>query len=799
MTTEILPYQRLRGMGKNYQRTKVKHDFKSLLTKNHSILLPLAFMLGRASLVGGLMPFGTVLYASTLGINANRVLVAVFIMLGMITGGAKEQVYITLASMLLFNAINIPFKSSKSKLTFRHAVIGFISVIIPEMVTVYLQGFLLYDFLRALFHGFIVFTLIFIFRNAMPVLNLKKGHIINNEEMISIAIVAALAISGLADLQVLGIAFKNVICILVILAFSYKCGPGVGSAVGVTVGLIVSMSTTSSPLIIASYAFCGLLSGVLRQLGKVGSCLGFVLGNAILTIYLNGSVEVLIYLKEIILAIFVFMLVPQKTIEKLAAIIDTSMEVHPDKKSYSLRIKEITVEKLNKFSRAFKELAKTFSEISETSVVANKQDISSLFDRVADKVCKDCSLCMHCWDRNFYNTYQVMFKVVEKLDSKGRIEGSDIPEYFLERCERIEDFVKSINNVYELFKVDMVWKNKIGESRGLVSQQLDGLSKVISDLATEINVDVHFKGEVEDTLVMELNRAGVKVNEAIVYENKCGKYEISISVKGCGGKRSCVTTIEKRTSEIVGRKMVKESNDCYQDYKSGLCTLKLVEEEAFKVTTGVAKASKNNGMVSGDNYTFMNTDEGKYVVALSDGMGSGQSAATQSKATISLLEQLMESGFDKDTTVKLINSILVLKSSEDSFATIDLSVVDLYNGEVEFVKIGTVPTFIKRPQKVDIIKSASLPAGILSNIEMEIVHKKVDSGDFLIMITDGILDSFKKESDDEKEFQSFLQEIKSANPQEIADIILDKAYKNCDGKPVDDMMVVVSKVWKRVS
>jgi len=125
------------------------------------------------------------------------------------------------------------------------------------------------------------------------------------------------------------------------------------------------------------------------------------------------------------------------------------------------------VERLNNFARAFEELSKTFSEISQTKIVAGKQDISSLFDRVADKVCKDCSLCLHCWDRNFYNTYQVMFKIVENLEKKGWIDESDIPEYFMERCERIGEFVRQVNNVYELFKVDMVWKNRIGESRGL--------------------------------------------------------------------------------------------------------------------------------------------------------------------------------------------------------------------------------------------------------------------------------------------------------------------------------------------
>jgi len=593
---------------------------------------------------------------------------------------------------------------------------------------------------------------------------------------------------------------KNVMCIFVVLVFAYKCGPGVGAAIGVTVGLIVSMSTAATPLVIGSYAFCGLLSGVLRNLGKAGSGLGFVMGNAVLTLYLNGSTEVIIYLQEIITAVAGFLLIPQKIIELVAGGFSRNADIYPDKRSYSLRIKEITVEKLNKFSKAFKELSKTFSEISETKVAADKNDISSLFDSVADKVCKDCSLCLHCWDRSFYNTYQVMFKIVEKLEEKGRVEEADIPGYFIDRCERINDFVQSVNNIYELFKVNMVWKSRIGESRGLVSQQLDGLSKVVSNLASEIDVDVHFKQDLEDEIMLELNRAGVRADEVIVFENKWGKYEISVFHKGCGGKRSCRSTIQKLVSDVTGRKMVKEDSECYERSKGGVCNLKLVEEEVFRVTTGVARLTKFNSNVSGDSYTFMNTGDGKYILALSDGMGSGQKAAIQSRAAVSLLEQFMESGFDKDTAIRLINSILVLKSTDDSFATIDLAVIDLFDGETEFIKIGAVPTLIKRSERVEAVKSVSLPAGILSSIDTELVHKKVESGDFVIMMTDGVTDSFGRDADvnsGDESLQSFVNNIKSTNPQEIADMVLNQAYANCSGKPFDDMMVVVAKVWKR--
>lgn len=772
------------------------------LNKTYLIILPAAFLLGRVSLLGGLMPFGFALYAATLGMSINRIFVAVAIFAGMLTSGATFQLYTAITAMLLFNAINIPFKKTTG-LTLRVAVIAFVSALLPEMLLNYLQGymangFLVYDVIKSFISAFIIFALVFVFKNALDILESpKKRYSLANEEVLSIAIAVALAVGGLGGWTLFGISPKNVLCIIIILIFSYKTGAGNGAAIGVIVGTLISISSNSSPVIIASYAFCGLLSGILKKLGKIGCCLGVLMGNAILMFYTNGSTEVLVYLYEIVISIIAFMLIPEKVMDLLVSKFERALSAKEDKKGYSTRIKDMTVDRLNKFSYAFGEMAKTFDEISETRTITEKHDITAIFDRVADKVCKDCSLCTYCWEQNFCNTYQVMFKIVEKLDSKGWIEQEDIPGYFMERCERVDDFVKAVNNVFELFKVDMVWRNRVGESRGLVSQQLKSMSKIISNLASELNTDIRFKDDIENQIVLKLSMTGVKNADAIVYENKFGKYEVTLSYKGCGGKRNCIGSVEKAVSDIIGRRMLKDSSECGLNAKTDICTIRLVEEETFKVITGVARIPKNEKVVSGDNYTFLNTGDGKYISALSDGMGTGHKACVQSKATINLIEQFMESGFDKDTTVKLINSILVLRSNDDCFATIDLSVLDLYEGEVEFVKVGAAPTFIKRSDCVETIRTASLPAGILSDMEIELIHKKVGNGDFLIMLSDGIIDSFQSTEDSIKTVQGILQDMTSKNPQKIAEDLLEQALSNCKDKvPVDDMMVMVSKVWK---
>ncbi len=725
MKTETLPYKNIGGY--NSAQRKRNRGTKLLtlleyLNKANFFILPMAFLLGRITLFDGRMPFGIAIYAATLGMNINRIFISIAIFAGMLSSGSayENELFYKLITafivMLLINAINIPFKKSMGS-HLRIGIITFIGVLVPEILFIYLQGFYVYSILEALLNAFIIFALVFVFKNVMGVLESPtRIYSLTNEETLSIAIACALTVSGLGPFYIYGVSIRNILCIIIILIFSYKAGAGNGTAIGVIVGTLISISSESSTAI-ASFAFCGLISGILRSMGKVGCCLGVLMGDAILTYVITGTIEILI-IYEIVISITVFLLIPEKAMDVIVSRFNKKLLAKGDKKGYSARIKNITVDKLNRFSIAFGEMAKTFDEISETKTITEKHDITAIFDRVADKVCKDCSLCTHCWEQNFCNTYQIMFKIVEKLDSKGWIEQEDIPKYFLDRCERVEEFVKSVNNVFELFKVDMVWRNRVGESRGLVSQQLRSMSKVISNLASELNTDIDFKDDIENQIILELSKAGMRNVEAIVYENRYGKYEITLSYKGCGGRRSCIGNVEKIVSLAVNRRMLKDGSECGLNSKTNMCTIKLVEEETFKVITGVARMSKHEKYVSGDNYTFINTGDGKYIAALSDGMGTGHKACIQSKATINLIEQFMESGFDKDTTVKLINSLLVLKSNDDSFATIDISVVDLYEGEVEFVKVGAAPTFIKRNEFVEVVKTASLPAGIMSDVEL---------------------------------------------------------------------------------
>jgi len=768
-----------------------------LYFQRNRILLFLTAFLITGSSISAAVPLGAVFFAASCGAGVPRLMTAAAVMLGALILGPFELLYINAACMLLFFILSIPLKKTDSKMDIWAAFAAFIAILVPQLILSGIWGFLLYDVLKSLFCSFISFVFYFIFRFSIPVISGMAGKVtLDGEEAVSAGITAALAVSGFGTLQLFGFSLKNILCVLLVLYYSFKCSAGAGAATGAAAGLIVSASTGFTPSTAGAYALCGMLSGILASLGKAGSALGFVLGNMILAIYFNGTVESTLYLRDILAASVVFFIMPDRLADRLTAPFARRSAEYADVKSYSRRIRDLTAQRLRKFADAFMALSRSFGEMARNSAPAGKHDINVLFDRVADRICRDCSLCLHCWERSFYDTYQVMFRIVESLEARGRVEESDIPVDFIDKCPRINEFVNAVNNMYELFKVGVVWKSKIGESRSVISRQFEGMSRVIGNLAEEINTDISFMSPLEDAISAALKKEGIRVVEVVAYKGLWGKYEINVHHSSCGGERKCTAVIDRVVSETAGRRMVRSDEGC-TSYGGEECILKYMEAENLRITTGVARIPKHGSRVSGDSFSFMEGIGGKYTLALSDGMGTGHSASAQSKAAVDMLESLLESGFDKDMAVNLINSVLVLKSDEDSTCTMDIAMIDLASGEVEFIKIGAAPTFIKRESRVEVIRSASLPAGILPGVDAELSRKIMDAGDMIVMVTDGVTDAMAGDEPGDRALLRYIRQLESLNPQLVAESILDEAVRRCDGKPYDDMTVLVAKVWKK--
>lgn len=340
---------------------------------------------------------------------------------------------------------------------------------------------------------------------------------------------------------------------------------------------------------------------------------------------------------------------------------------------------------------------------------------------------------------------------------------------------------------------DAMWKNRLQESRAIMSEQLEQMSKIMEDYSKKVYDFVKISDEQEEYIRHRLKNKKVVVDKIVGLSNSKNRKEYLITAKCGRGATVGSREIAGVLSDAMGRRYIPSKN-CRKLISTDFSTTTYVEEANFYAVHAAAKKARGDNGISGDNYSLRELDNGHLLMGLSDGMGYGASACVESETVIELLEQLLDSGFDADCALKMINSVMVMHSEEDHPATLDYGVIDLHSGICDMVKIGAAATFVKRGNWVETIKSTSMPLGIFANVDYDSASKKLYHGDMIIMVSDGVIDAMTGENKDER-LGKIISSLSTGSPKEMAEAILNRAVAD-KTKLADDMTVLVTGIWE---
>ena len=343
-------------------------------------------------------------------------------------------------------------------------------------------------------------------------------------------------------------------------------------------------------------------------------------------------------------------------------------------------------------------------------------------------------------------------------------------------------------------KLNLNWRNRMMESRLAIAGQLGEVAEIIDDFSRELGPDTDVDRPETAALRQRLSMSRVCVKRLTVARKPNGRRTIYMVAKMRRGRCMTAREICDVIREVFGRTFVL-AKGCRMVISREYNTYEFAEDIHLKTVQGVAQAVKSPEEVSGDSYTYLPLSTGQMVLSLSDGMGSGPLAGRDSEYVISLLEQLMETGFGKQSAVRLINSLMFLRSDEKAFSTIDISILDLYSGICEFIKIGASTTYIKHRSGVEAIRSETLPAGAFTQVDYEGASRTMEDGDMIIMLTDGILNQIEGDHKEET-LGAYIDQLEPVSPQETANAILKYAMAGSKYVIGDDMTVLTCGVYR---
>ncbi|MDD4587658.1 MAG: SpoIIE family protein phosphatase [Heliobacteriaceae bacterium] len=650
----------------------------------------------------------------------------------------------------------------------------------------------LYSGLLVGFEGLFAAVLVVVFATAETAVKRPVGRIFTREEKACLMILALMLVLGLPAISLGGLTLAGVVSRVGVLLGAFLLGPGGGAATGVALGLLPALGFFGLPASLALLAVSGLIGGVFRAWGKPGVFAGFLLGHLLLTGYMSDATGINQVLAEAGAAGLIFIFWPPGSLRTLRRrLVARAVPVDNAKEG-------LVNARLEEMSRLFHQLATTFEQVAESQPVNQEKTWHPLFHAIADRVCRPCASYGLCWERDYQRTQQYLGELLTQIEEKGQVTTQDLTPQLARRCARLGELATTISCLLETVEVDRFWRCRLQESRSLVGAQFRGLAGWLQALVQDLTLKASpHKAEMQVARV--LAEKGFQLKS--VRSKDRHRWRLFVTGKGCSGEWPCAEQAAPAVAAVLGVPLVVGKSRCYPKKRRG-CAFTLGPVRPYVLAVGVAQVCRYGSAVSGDTVSQWEAPGAKAVIALSDGSGVGPRAARESVATLSLLEHFSRAGVVPGEAVRAVNSLVGLATEDESFATVDMAVVDLAAAETELFKLGAAPSYLKRGRRVQVLQRSSLPLGIMKVVEVESLVVSLMPGDRLVLVSDGILDARSREAGEEAAggndwLVSFLEQVPADDPQAVADLILSEALQPNREKARDDATVVVIGVMGR--
>lgn len=773
-------------------------------------------------MIFSIVPFGIAFIAAAL---ANGQAIGIMYVLSLIATfirfGTNNFLTYVLTSLALFVLVlifrpRIQEGVNETKRIGKHV---FFAVLVVQIISALSGTLIVFDVLSSIMLAMTTYIFYKIFVSSIKMIkDFGQKGAFTIEEVMGTSLLFAIAISALGDITIFGFSLTNILSILIVLILGWKNGILVGATGGITIGVVLGIISGAEPVMIAVYAVSGMIAGLLNRFGRLGVVVGFAIGNVIIAYASNGNTIELIRFQEILIASLGLLAIP-KSMEINIEDLYGKTKLLPEVAGRNLESNKDTIYKLNSISDTIFDMAESYEEAAAT--ILSEEELKEQEKSNMEIFLEELKQNLEGLENNmlyedmYYPSDKMMTDIFNTLTQKEIITEKDFIAILAKNNNYIVGFentneqaredvykiVKALNSAYRVSKLNFIWKKKMDESKKNVSSQLKGVSEAISKMAVDIEQkEEDIFADKKEEIKKLLEQREIEIKDINITQAKSGRFLVDIYTEVCeniDGTTCDIKKVGKIIEKVLNQKMIIQKQECGLRLNKGICKFTYLSDDNYKVQIGIAKSTKAGSPVSGDSSLHIKLDDGKYLLAISDGMGSGPEAMKSSKIAVKMLERLLMAGFEKDVSLKLINSTLAANTKEDMYATLDIEILDLFNGNMEFIKNSACPTYVKRNNEVQLLKSVSLPAGILNNVDLVVYDYDLQDGDILVMCSDGIIDSNKEYINKQVWLKYLLEDIQTDDAQKIADIIIGEAIDNDFGMQKDDMTIIVAKISKK--
>jgi len=574
------------------------------------------------------------------------------------------------------------------------------------------------------------------------------------------------------------------ICVFMILMSSFVFRRGLASIYASVFSLSLAVyyndiNFVSIFLIYGIFSECFI--GVSRYVSAISIVLCDYLLQVVFSIY---SSYTYIHFISVLLGSVCFCVLPTQILTNLKDKLYAFREKQLVKQSIN-RNRSVLSNKLFDLSSVFSEIANSFNLLKQKSI--SQESAKAIMQKeIYSCVCRECLN----YDKCKRNEKAISSAVGTLLDigfAKGKLSLIDLPSELSKTCVHPNNVLYGLNKMLADYRAKLIENANLGVGRDLIASQALGISEILRSLALESGSLLKFNNKLEKVLTTNLFKAGFIISELLIY-GEDDRLSVSMVV---AMKEYSFLELQSVVSKTLGIKMAIEDKISISEQKEYI-TLRKSDE--YDAVFGIAKATKDGSSKSGDTHSMTKISCDKFLVALSDGMGSGTDAENVSSTSLSLIESFYKSGLDDHLILDTVNKLLSI-NTEDYFTALDISIINLKDCTASFIKFGSPYGFIINDNGIKIVEGNTLPLGIIDGIKPSIATTELNDGDMILLVTDGISDAF----DSSSAIIEYLRTLPAKNPQTLADDVLKQAIYLNDGCVKDDMTALAVRVYKKIA
>ncbi len=744
----------------------------------HIFVTLLGFIASRGVVFNSLMPFGLVMVGGCTIVFLPSVAVGAFI--GYFIPAISSGGFRYIAALFAVVAIRLMLSNYK-KISENPFFLSGITTLANVFTGAVTYSGVPIDALKLAAECIVIFGVVFLTHRTFIIL--QKNHFgLSTDEIGCLLVSVAMILIGLNNFTIWGISLGRTIGAFLILVSAKYGGTAIGCFCGIAVSFCAAV-TFSFEGGFGIYALSGLAVGIFSPLGKYAQAVSMIACGIIGISFMQFTEGSAIFMTEIISASLLFILTPRSigvVFSKFFSQKPTLSIEEGFNKALSLR--------LNLASEALLDVSDTVNQVSKELGKINAPDFKTVLAYIEQDACAGCKLRLHCWENKANSTLSAVMAMI------NYIKGGDIPQTvpeldeFRGRCLRVKKMEDTVKNRYAQYTAHISAESRIEEVRQVVSEQFEGIADMLNELSNDLENDEQYNNLLAQTAAASLGNLGINTTHSTAKIDKYGRVSLEIKTKNS-------------SETVLNRLQIMKtlSLACERDFDipniAKTCdgaVITVNEHPVFRIDIGAHQHCATLGSVSGDAYKYFNDGKGHFVMLLSDGMGTGGRAAVDGAMASGLMARLLKAGFGYDCSLKILNSSMLFKSSDESLATIDIAKIDLFTGETHLYKAGAAPTLVRRNGKSGRAESNSLPIGILKNVSFDRANIKLKANDILLLVSDGVTFEGTEWIRDE------LERWHDGSAQDLAEHICDCARRRYSNSRPDDITVLAAIIEKTV-